>query len=101
MRKILFWFDYNVVLPIARRANSGEKFMAFLKETYPEQFQNELEYERQKKGSDMKCPNCGGTVWNLYDSIDDLSMNVECAKCKDRYNYTFGSYTFEPYKKIK
>lgn len=97
MRKLIFWIDYHVILPITRKCGAEEEFMAFLKMMYPEQFQKELEYEREKElarskenEGNIKCPNCGGTEWYEGPS-GGLSVNIECTKCGDRFNYTFDS----------
>lgn len=91
MRKIIFWIDYNIILPITNKAGSGDTFMKFLKNTYPEQFHNEIEYEQE---GNIKCPTCGGTQW--YEGpTGGLSINIECTTCNDKFNYTFGFNTLE------
>ena len=105
MRKIIFWFDYNLILPIARKTGTGNEFMAFLKKMYPEQFENELKYEQEKADGkedvDIICPTCKGTEWYLYDTMEDkLSINIQCAHCKGKFNYVFESSVIGKYVKV-
>lgn len=99
MKKIIFWIDYNLILPVAKKAGAGNEFMAFLKKMYPEQFENELKYEKEKNDSkeeaNIVCPTCKGTEWYEGPS-GGCSINIECAKCGDRFNYTFGMAPLVP-----
>lgn len=49
LKKILYYVDTFIVLPIADRTGKYEEFMQYMRDMYPEEYQNEIEHLKKQK----------------------------------------------------
>ena len=48
-KRILYYVDTFIVLPIADKNGKHEEFMEYMRNMYPEKYHNEIEYLKKKE----------------------------------------------------